>query len=385
MPCRLALLTLCSALLAAGEAVAPPDDDTIRRERRGGVCFRFDDNHTEGEWRAVMAVFDRHHAPFCAALNVGMLPDGYARLILDLQAAGHEVMDHTPLHDTAIIPAMEWAAKPGIHHADGRRICLAYQQPPARPTVAARLGGSTLTLATQPPPAQLKAWRGSGLAVHVADPADIRLVLRITPLPDPGEGPPAFRVCSAWGETVDLGPERAVEVALHDQRSIRLEPEAVAMLARCSLERFAALGAQRPLTWIQPGGDVLSLLDPAQGKAVLGDGFGYVSAASYIDSARKAWGEPDPRGARAFAMMWGDFDLDREDAAKARERITAGLAERRVLIGSSHLGRAQGGWDGLLARLDAVLGWCVAEGIPIRTQAQWARLLYGASPAPVPR
>lgn len=379
MPCRLALLILCSALLAAGEAAPPPDDDTIRRERRGGVCFRFDDNHTEGEWRALMAVFARHRAPFCAALNVGMLPEGYARLILDLQAAGHEVMDHTPLHDTAVIPAMTGAgaAGPGIHHADGRRIHLAYQPPPARPTVAARLGGSTLTLTATPEPDRLKAWRGSGVAVHVADPADTGLVLRVAALPDAGGGPPAFRVRSAWGEAVDLGPERAVEVAFHDQRSLRLEPEAVALLARCSLERFAALGAQRPLTWIQPGGDVLSLLDPVQCATVLGGRFGYVSAACYIDSARKSWDEPDPRGDRAFAMMWGDFDLDREDAARARERIAAGIAGRRVLIGSSHLGRAQGGWDGLLARIDAVVGWCAAERIPIRTQAQWARLLYG--------
>ena len=42
---------------------------------------------------------------------------------------------------------------------------------------------------------------------------------------------------------------------------------------------------------------------------------------------------------RAFGMMWGDFDLDGQDARTITARITEGVAAHRVLIGSSHLGR----------------------------------------------
>lgn len=377
---RAPALLLLAALAAGAEPAAAPTDAEIVRDHLGGVCFRFDDNHSVAEWRDVMAVFARHRVPFCASLNAGMLPPGFDRLIRDLQAAGHEVMDHTPLHDVAVVPLEPGAdpaavaRQPGVDHVAGQRVCLRHLPPTAPPTVAARLGGATLVLGERPEAKQLQAWRAGGVSVHV--PALGRL-LRVAAQPAAGDEHPAFTVRSAWGEAVDLGPERPVTVAFHTDRSLRMDPEAVAVLAACSLARFAALGAQRPLTWIQPGGDMLSLLDPATAQAVLGRHLGYVSAACYIDAARKVFGEPDPRGERAFGMMWGDFDLDNQDARTIRARIAEGVAQHRVLIGSSHLGRRLGGWEGFLVRLDEVAGACVAAGIPVRTQAQWAVLLYG--------
>ena len=69
-------------------------------DKRGGICFRVDDNKPIRQWVEFARVFDRHGFKFCAALCPGRMAgdEDYVRLVRSLQDRGHEIMDHTPLH-----------------------------------------------------------------------------------------------------------------------------------------------------------------------------------------------------------------------------------------------------------------------------------------------
>ena len=71
--------------------------DTIT-DKRGGVCFRVDDNQLIQKWTDFADAFNRHGFRFCAALNFGRMAgnEDYVRLVKNLEAQGHEIMGHTP-------------------------------------------------------------------------------------------------------------------------------------------------------------------------------------------------------------------------------------------------------------------------------------------------
>ena len=101
-------------------------------DKRGGICFRVDDNKPIRQWVEFAEVFDRYGFKFCAALCPGRMAgdEDYTRLVRSLQVRGHEIMDHTPLHSVDKLPlphdadADAWRAMPGVDHVDATRVYL---------------------------------------------------------------------------------------------------------------------------------------------------------------------------------------------------------------------------------------------------------------------
>ena len=113
---------LIAMILSAGAAVSA----VAGAPKEGGLCFRFDDNKTVRQWTQVAEVFNRHGVPFSAAFNTQSLtgkPE-YKALLMKLEAAGHELLDHTPDHRMYAIQARSaeefarYRKEPGVHHAD---------------------------------------------------------------------------------------------------------------------------------------------------------------------------------------------------------------------------------------------------------------------------
>lgn len=364
--CRLLLVLAALPLLAAE-----------RSDKQGGICFRADDNHTPAKWNELRAVFDKHGYKLGASLNLlsGVSRPGFVEFVRDLQAGGHEVMDHSPNHRVFQLwlaseeAANAYAGKPGVSHTAGRNVYFRYRIQPVRSahTGEAVVAGKTFRPAD---PDAFKNWQGVPFLLFQDDPETAWLLARNK------EG--EFELRDFWGgDTVDLGPERTRAYRRLCKEDIRVDHEALRLQAQLVRDLCDQHGIERLTTWIQPGGNEPTVWADDL-AAVLGKEFGYTAGAVYPDSAIKCFNEPDPRGDRRFAMQWGNFDEEKRDLEWNKARIADGVARRQVLVGHSHLGGAAdlGGWQGTLERTDAILAWCRETGIPVRTMREWADILY---------
>ena len=70
--------------------------------KRGGLCFRTDDNQPIAKYLEYAALFNNYNQKFSFALNLGRpeITSDYLNGIRQMQASGHEMMDHTPQHRT---------------------------------------------------------------------------------------------------------------------------------------------------------------------------------------------------------------------------------------------------------------------------------------------
>lgn len=70
--------------------------------KRGGIAFRTDDNQQISEYLEYASLFNKYNQKFCFAINLGStsITSDYIKGVKQLQASGHEMMDHTPQHRT---------------------------------------------------------------------------------------------------------------------------------------------------------------------------------------------------------------------------------------------------------------------------------------------
>ncbi len=371
---------LALALLWSGIGVAAAGLEP----KVGGVGFRFDDNQTAAKWHELGGVFEKHGLPMMMSINFGNRELDDPAFVTELKrclAAGHEVMDHTPLHrvfshrfaDEAA--AGNWAAAhpDAADHCDGRWVRFSYR---VKPEYAA--GRFKLAV--------------DGKKIH-GSPDLYRLLARENLLYSPqlkkafssvknADG--SYELRSFWEENnVDLGKVPESEwLVMKRFWGFAVHPDALRLLAATTRSRAQAAGLPLPTTWIQPGGREAIIL-AGEVDEVYGKEFGYTAGATYQDAAFKVFNEPEPRRAR-FAMQWGNFNLEREEVAAVKKRLADLVAKNYVLFGSSHLDvrKVPGAWPAYLKRHDELLQWCREQGIPVRTQRDWAERLYGRKPDP---
>ncbi len=358
----------------------------MRTDKRGGICFRVDDNKPIRQWIQFAEVLDRYDFKFCAALCPGRMAgdEDYTRLVRSLQNRGHEIMDHTPLHSVDKLPlphgadADTWRAMPGVDHVDATRVYLTYAPIDAAslPEYRGDISGNLMTGRT---PQDLNdANQTRFIAVYLPHTGS---VFRFRQIERSGDVALALR--SFWDEdNVDLGELRDVVYHKLSKADVRMTLAARRLLAESSLNLFDEMGLERPLTWIQPGSGGCSDFWRGDVKASFGDLYGYVAAATYPDRSLKCFNEDDPSGDKCFGMQWGDFNDEARDLDWNLRRIADGIAGHRVLIGHSHFWEhvMPDGWEGYLERVDGILSWCKCNRVPVRTYSEWAEVLYRTPP-----
>ena len=368
--CHIALLGCCFTSLACAAEPMPT-------QKRGGVCFRGDDNQTPEKWLRLVEIFERHGFRVCASLNllkVAHRPD-YMAFVKDLQARGHEVMDHSPTHRGFSMTfqtaqeAAAYAGKPGVDHVAGPTVYFRYVPPESLERALNGLADVQGSRFASTDARALAKWKHEPFTMLDGDPHVYIL---------DGDGDLPTRLKSLWGEdTVDLPARKGVRFCRVWKGHISVVPDALRCQAKVVQDICTRYGIKPPTTWIQPGGREPVLRRGAL-KQVLGDEFGYTAAGSYPDAALKCFNEHDPLGDKRFGMSWGNFQEDRFGVEQCQERIADGIAKHCVMFGHSHLNgsREIGGWEGYLRNTEELLKWCRAKGIPVRTYSEWADILY---------
>ncbi len=360
----------------------------MRTDKRGGICFRVDDNKPIQQWIEFAEIFDRHGFKFCAALCPGRMAgdEDYTRLVRSLQDRGHEIMDHTPLHSVDKLPlphganADTWDTKPGVDHVDETRVYLTYDAIDTTSLAEYRADISGNLMKSRTTGVLNDTNQTRFIAVYVPHTGS---VFRFRQVERSGDVALALR--SFWDEdNVDLGEHRDVVFHKLSKADVRMTLAARRLLAESSLNLFREIGLERPVTWIQPGSGGCSDFWREDVKTCFGDRYGYVAAATYPDRSSKCFNEDDPDGDKCYGMQWGDFNDEARDLDWNLKRIADGVAGHRVLIGHSHFWEhvMPDGWDGYLERVDRILSWCNHNGVPVRTYSEWAEALYRTKPDP---
>ncbi len=357
-------------------------------DKRGGICFRVDDNKPIRQWIEFAEVFNRYGLKFCAALCPGRMAgdETYTRLVRTLQDQGHEIMDHTPLHSVDKLPlphgadADAWRRMPGVDHVDETHVYLTYAEidTASLPEGRADISGNLMTSRT--PQGLYDTNQTRFFAVYLPHTGS---AFRFRQIEHSGDGVLALR--SFWDED-NVHPGEHQDIVYHPlgKADVRMTLAARRLLAESSLNLFDDLGLGRPFTWIQPGSGGCSDFWREDVKESFGDLYGYVAAATYPDRSLKCYNEDDPNGDKRFGMQWGDFNDEAQDLDWNLKRIADGIAKHHVLIGHSHFWEhaMPDGWDGYLKRVDRILSWCKDNRVPVRTYSEWAEVLYHMSPDP---
>lgn len=343
-------------------------------DKTGGLAFRFDDNQPLERWQAMSEVFDKYGYPMSLALNMekdNPFDEPSLAFLHEGLKKGYELMDHTPNHSafTFLHPQAEkYANEPWVDHINGKKVCLKYivrndaPESDARFTFKATINGNTITL-----PEEVKQKYINGQHAIINGKA---YVLR-------PKSKDNFILESFWREPVDLGELGEVEVEFASKNyGFAVDVRGLKEACKLVRERREKLGFPAATTWIQPGSPEAIIQADNVREAYAPEG--YVSAATYQDSAALVFCEPEPMRC-AYAMMWGQICLEPKPALdQLKKTVADAVATHRVLIASSHI-RTEQFADGIagFAKLhDELLEWCKAKGIMVKTQSQWARLLY---------
>ena len=355
-------------------------------DKRGGICWRVDDNQTAVHFLQFADIFRKYGFHFSYAVNLGMNSNipGYMNTLRALQDSGNELMDHTPNHSTLLFLASDpsqYGGLRGVDHVSGNLVCLRYQ---GIDTSIRYAGEGTVDILDT---IAISNANGSFQAI----PSLRILAVKLEGIDSPvgigwirnseSSDPDTIQLLTLWGEPIHVGYRARVHCDFIGPTDIEMTPEAIALLVQRTRELCDQFGIAYPTTWIQPGSPT-PYVTRGQAKTVLGDQLGLTSSAVYTNSSFKCFNEYNPDGSAQYAMEWGDFDVQNRDAAEMESVIADAVAKHYVLISGDHFRDLTGGWAGYTQRVDSLLRWCYqnASQIRVRTQSQWANILY-AQPA----
>src|SRR3972149_565058 len=338
--------------------------------KKGRICFRTDDNQLISRYLEYAALFNSYNQKFTLAINLGrgeITPD-YVIGLKQIQASGHEIMDHTPQHRTnyftTILPTDYYINHPGVQRIAGNKIELKYVNVNignAKRTGYVNINGDIVTSTS----GIFSGFSKSDCYLYF--PSISRLVFI-----DESDwiDQNTVKVRDFWRNSVDLGSHQNIQFYNFDWYGVHLTIEGLKALAEETIRLANYYNLERPYTWIQPGG-YFPRIFRNELKQACGDGLGFKSAGVFADPGLKVFNEYNPSNDKQFGMNFGDFRDDNWTLEHCKEFIADRTAKHWVVFGESHftysIGGLLGGWSGFLERTGGLIQWWVANNIPIRT------------------
>src|SRR3990172_94639 len=378
------VFSLIIILLSSAPQITYSQSSPSLVSKRGGICFRTDDNQLLSRYLEYDALFNKYNQKFTFAINLGKskITSNYINVIKQMQASGHEMMDHTPTHGTnfftTFLDTSYYSQHPGVHQIySNSAIKLKYS--PVDILNAKRKGYVNISKDTITSTNGVFSGFSKGEDFYLYFPTLDKLVLI-----DPTNGwidQNTVWVKDFWKGWVDLGTHQNIRFYNFDYYNVHLTIEGLRALAEETLRLINYYNLERPYTWIQPGGYCLQVHN-SEVKQAMAE-LGYKSAGTSIGSL-KVFNEYNPNNDKQFGMHLGDFRQDTWDLNTCKQKIADRIAKHHVLIGSSHFNRSEllGGWSVILAMTEKLIQWCIANDIPIRTYSEWGDILYNQIPNP---
>ena len=362
-----------------------PINDEIALTKKGGICFRVDDNQAKYEYQQFADVFNQYSFNFSFAINLGEpLSSDYISLIKNLQDDGHELMDHTPNHRTdifyTIFDPSDYINFNGVSHVIGNKVCLEHKNVDISKSSKNGIADVNNKFVISKEKGAFKDVSSNQIYIYLEN---IETLLRINKIynSNPNDAD-TIRLSDLWWDSFNIAQSMEDHYYIFDFNNVHITEDAFEVLANETLKLAAYYNIQRPITWIQPGGNQ-PRAHSFELKNSIGNSLKYVAGAVYPNTAIKTYNEYNANNDKSFAMQWGDFQEDKWYLSKIKKIIADQVAKHRVLIGHSHFYDLLGGWVGYLERVDNILMWCKQNEIPVLTYSEWSDILYNTKHDPL--
>ena len=376
------LFFIISALLTNSinaKFISTPDD-SIYLKKKGGVCFRFDDNAPIADYMRAARLFAKYNANFCMSLNFSMFSSQqYIDSIRVLQDMGNEIMDHTPNHRTNFFitqfPINDYLRPEttipidGIDHIQNNKICLEFET--IDTSNAVKSGVCDIFQNELISSNNFTELAESEIFVYIP-------ILNRIVLIDSVSFNKIFFL-DIWNDKLILPTTWQTKYFIFDQNDIQISENALKLLANETTKLANLFNINPPNVWIQPGGKFPQFTKTKLGN-ILGNELNYVAGAAE-NKGRQIYNELDPNKNEKFEMQWGDFFDDTWTVEKCKNIIADRTAKHYMQISHAHF-YAIDSIEHYFSKLDSLLSWLTENNIPIKTYSQWAKYLYEETPDP---
>jgi len=363
-------------------------------QKRAGVCFREDDNHPKEEFRQYAAVFDKYGFKFCYALNLGLVnptDTGFINTIDTLIAHGHEMMDHTPNHNTkyftvrSLADTVLYSMSPGVDHINQKTIYLKIDS--LHPNNYGDEGpiiinGNRIISVL---PGEFKNFTINKVVNFIYLPVFNKILSYYSLSNTNVNDPDTIYLKTFWDEPYTSSYSGITSYKKLGIQDVFLNKMAIFYLFNQTKNYSNEFHFPPPTTWIQPGGN-WPYFSAEEIKNVC-NLLGYNAAGIWPTSGLKYFNEYDPFKINRYHFHDFDFNSETQTFKTIKPIIANAIAKNKVLIETNHFGHyAQepllGGWTGYLNRIDSILSWCKDKNIPVRTYRDWVPLLNDSIPNP---
>ena len=348
------------------------------------VAFRFDDNHTPADWRAVAEAFKVENVRCSFAVVSGGLSNEQGACLKELSNDGFEIMDHTAAHAVyvaqwlkeadyaaaraAMDPGAAWF---GSADASARKVWFKPEIDLAHAKnvrFTGRVTGGALYCDEAAVAEQLT------FSKKVWIPSKAALFGIVSVASDGGR-----KLREFYGETdqtFDLADE---EMVLVDQIAIQPALDVLRIQARATRANFEVFNLPAPKTWIQPGGWE-AFVDANRVKAVYGGEFGYTGADCVMPKER-FWNATDDDTPAELVPWMQRPSFFYFDEGATYDQVIAQIQQAqelgKPLVFISHMSWDKvGGRAGWIALTRGVLQWMTKAGVPALTEAELTQTFY---------
>ena len=359
--------------------------------KKGGVCFRVDDNPSLVKLNQYDSIFNKYQFNFSLSVTNWTLPlnPPYIDAIFNYISKGHEVMDNTSTHQTQFVNLIDQAdtnlyvEDPALDHfSDGYKVCLKYANIDTSHSHNEGLVDVYGNLVISQSPGEFFNLAGDPyyFSIYLSSPVNKIYVWYDLKAKNPNDVDSLY-LRTFWDENINFGSLPILNVAYHKltRTNVSMDPASIRFLGRRSLKVFSDLNIPRPYTWIQPSGQ-MPYLSANEIKVNLGDSLGYMSGSNNINGAFMCYREYNPDGLKEFSMHGGNISIENESIDWNIHQLANNVAKHYLQIDVSTLRNPSGGWDAYLNKLDTILNWCYSNNIPVSTYGKWQAVLYDSVP-----
>jgi hypothetical protein len=361
-------------------------EETRISDKRGFVIFRVDDTQSSSEMDAMSKVFDKYGFKMNNIFNINTTAD-IRKTMLDYQARGHEIGDHTPHHSTGYADlatdkqVKSFVGLPGVEKIIGKRVYFKWTYPELKDcavngkTITVTAGSSTVTgnLSTVNAPSDVIYTSEYGW-VHLINKTDSQAT--------------AINIRAYWSnENLVFTSNSTEQLYKTPIYGVFLDADATSALLLSSRVLFDDYGFMRPHFWAMQG-NYLAVVRAETMKEV-GPKYGYVgSICSNSLGATVAMNYNQSDSVGRWAENGITFYVENITALEAEKHISNMVAKHQVAIDCGHFwyknatlcpqftGTDAEKFQQYLSRLDSVLHFCYDNKIAVLTHEQAINVLY---------
>jgi len=359
--------------------------------KSSGVCFTASDNHSLQSLNSYAYVFDKYSFHFGFALNLGLIDSldfNYINAIKVLQNNGHELIDHTPNHNTTffivdnIYQTFSYFAHPGVDHISAKKVCLKYDSLNLDSFLDegdVLISGNKVISVN---PGEFRNFNTGNPVTNIFLPSINKLYtyynLKNLNINDPD----TLYLLSFWNEQISAlnGTFQYRKLA---GNCIYMNPLGLAALLMQTKNYCIKFGFEKPVIWIQPGGNYPMITNENINTPCVSEDF--KGAFTIYQKSVKGYNEYNPGNIKRFSFQGYDFFSETTPLNVIKSIIADLVARHRIAYDSHHLGSTSnllGGWSGFISRTDSLLAWCQMKSIPVKNFSEWVSLLYDSVPNP---